>query len=147
MIFDDQRDLVRWIPGRWETVGVSRRTWRRWMDGKARIPAAVVLLAQILVGGDLGAINPAWTGWRIVNGKLWDISDQWHTPQTVYAWWCTRGELDALKSKRVSRALRESLHARLGIRSRDASKSTERAPRPRHPESTTVRCADPSRAP
>lgn len=112
MIFDDARDLVRWIPGRWKTVGVSARTWRRWMDGKARIPLSVVLLARLLVDGDLGALDPRWHGWRLVRGKLWDEANTGHSPATIHAWHWTRQELAALR-RREHQAIRKNLYNRL----------------------------------
>lgn len=129
MIFDDARDAVRFIPGKWETVGVSRRTWRRWMDGRARIPSAVVLLARLLVDGELGALDPAWRGWRLVRGKLWDESNQWHTPTTIHAWHWTRQELAALRRKRDQQAIRKNLYNQLEHRN-DENRNHTRPARP-----------------
>lgn len=108
---DDDLNLVKWIPGKWTTVGVDRRTWRRWMQGSARIPHAVVVLAKILVNGDLGALDPQWEGWFLTRGKLWDRAsgDQSHTPGTVRVWWWAWQRMYDLKPKTAQRALQEEI--------------------------------------
>lgn len=127
MIFDDARDLVRFLPGRWQAAGVSRRTWRRWMDGQSRIPPAVVALARIL-SGSLDELHPAWTSWMINRrtGALVDPGGTSHTPAQILAWHWTRQELQGLRGEENTRgkiqrirtgrdgqALTQALHRRL----------------------------------
>lgn len=115
MSLENDRDVVRWIPGRWQRVGVSRRTWNRWMDGKCRIPRAVVELAHILVNGDLGAIDPAWNGWHVARGKLWDHGTDGHTPGSIRVWWWTWQRLAALRPRRTQNAIRARVYEELGV--------------------------------
>lgn len=127
MIFDDDRDLVRFLPGRWQAAGVSRRTWRRWMAGKTRIPQAVVQLAKILTRGELIQGGEAWRGWILKRtGELVDPSNVTHTPGSVQAWHWTRqqlqdlrgeenqrGKIQRLRTGRDGQALTRALHRRL----------------------------------
>jgi hypothetical protein len=46
------------------TVNVSRRTWRRWERGEARIPVAVWLAARY-VTGDMSYHSRKWDGLRV----------------------------------------------------------------------------------
>ena len=98
MIFDDDRDHVRFLPGRHRTAGVSRRTWRRWMQGETRIPVSVVRLARIH-SGSLDELHDAWHGWRLVRGKLVDPEGVAHSPHSIKAWHWTRQELQALRGE------------------------------------------------
>lgn len=64
----------------WETfrrtVGVTARTVRRWRRGQ-RLPAAVTaLLAALTRCADLGELDRAWRGWRVVNGALFPPEDR-----------------------------------------------------------------------
>lgn len=62
--------LPHWGPGELSArAGVSLRTCRRWRQTRA-VPAWAALLIRVLFGGDLGAIDPAWAGWRLSGGKL-----------------------------------------------------------------------------
>jgi transcriptional regulator with XRE-family HTH domain len=45
-------------------LGTTERTVRRWERGDSTPPAGA-LLALHLLGGDLGSIHPAWTGYRL----------------------------------------------------------------------------------
>lgn len=128
MIFDDDRNQVRFLPGRHRAAGVSRRTWRRWMNGEARIPPSVVALARILAGGSLDELHADWSGWRINRrtGELVDLDTGIaHSPQSVRAWhWCAqelralRGEenqenIRRLKTGNDGAALTRELHRRI----------------------------------
>ena len=93
MIFDDDRDYVRFIPGRWAALGVSRRTWSRWLSGQTRIPEAVVRLARLLVAGEVGELGTAWAGWKMLHGQLYDPEGVGHTPASVQAWHWTKENL------------------------------------------------------
>lgn len=50
--------------------GVSRRTARRWMVEGLR--PELLALARLVKLQDLGAIDPAWSGWIIRDGRLYD---------------------------------------------------------------------------
>lgn len=100
MIFNDDRDHVRFLPGRHRTAGVSRRTWRRWMTGQARIPFAVIQLARLLVTGELLQGGDAWRGWLLkADGALVDPEGVTHTAASVGAWHWLAQELSALRGK------------------------------------------------
>lgn len=80
-------------------IGVNRATWSRWLRGRARVPAAVVTLLRILIGGELPQGGKEWEGWKFSDGKLYDPAGQWHTPATIQAWHWTRQELQWLRSR------------------------------------------------
>lgn len=48
---------------------VSARTAQRWIQ-TGLAPAPVVALLRLRIDGDLGVIHPAWSGWRLRQGKL-----------------------------------------------------------------------------
>lgn len=52
-------------------LGVSVATVRRWDRGQRRVPWAVVRLLRLKRLGDLGALAPAWDGWRLDGDALW----------------------------------------------------------------------------
>lgn len=62
---------------------VDRRTWARWKSGQANPPAAVVDLIKLYALGELP--SPAWSGFRLVNGLLFDPSGFAYTPADVRA--------------------------------------------------------------
>jgi hypothetical protein len=99
-----EREILRFLPGRHQTVGVSRRTWRRWMAGETRIPIAVVHLARIL-SGSLDELHPTWSNWMINRrtGALVDPEGVSHTPASVSAWHWTACELSALRAEENQR--------------------------------------------
>lgn len=63
---------------------VQPRTARRWKRLR-RIPRAYVRLIQLCVHGDLGTLAPAWSGFRLINGKLWTPENSSVTPGDVRA--------------------------------------------------------------
>jgi len=50
--------------------GVTVTTARRWMDGETAPPPAAVALLRIHSSRDLGEIEAAWRGWRLLPGGL-----------------------------------------------------------------------------
>lgn len=50
-------------------TGASVRTARRWRQDR-QLPEPIQKLAQILMRGDLGSIDAAWSGWSIRRGTL-----------------------------------------------------------------------------
>ena len=55
--------------------GVNLATAHRWKRGTSRIPKA----AAMILSGDLGHLDPAWSGWVLRNGKLisaegWEVT-------------------------------------------------------------------------
>lgn len=60
------------------------------------MPLAVVNLLRWLVGGALP--GAAWSGWRLHQGKLYDPSGRWHTPDTIEAWYWTSQRLQDLRA-------------------------------------------------
>lgn len=50
--------------------GVSRRTAKRWDSDGTR--PEIIALARLVKLQDLGAVDPAWTGWVIRRGRLYD---------------------------------------------------------------------------
>lgn len=56
-------------------TGTSLRTARRW-KASGRMPAGYALALALLRDGDLGALAPEWTGWRLMRGQLYS-PDNW----------------------------------------------------------------------
>jgi hypothetical protein len=50
-------------------VGVHPDTARRWKRA-GRVPAAVRELLRLRLDGDLGLVDPRWSGFRLVRGEL-----------------------------------------------------------------------------
>ncbi len=96
MVMDD-RDLLSYCPHELRAALANRTTWHRWRTGQSRIPRAVILLLQILIGGTLPF--PEWEGWRWHAGALVDPAGVVHTPRTIEAWHWTRQELQALRAR------------------------------------------------
>lgn len=46
-------------------IAVDRRTWSRWLEGRHRVPRAVLALAEILVNGSLEYAGAEWSGWHL----------------------------------------------------------------------------------
>lgn len=92
-----------------EKCRVDVSTARRWKKGSSAIPYS----ANALMEGDLGALDRAWVGWRIIDGKL--IS-----PEQLVA---TPGEVRAIPFKDIligslredARQLKEALEKEKGL--------------------------------
>lgn len=126
----DLRDAWRGI-GQVEALGllgVSRRTWRRWLSGQARIPRSAYALGRALTG-DLGYLGKAWEGWRVHRGLLRDPEGSVHTPAQVMGWRWTAQRLQALRadentadtdstgkvvSLRIAHAITDEMRRRVG---------------------------------
>jgi hypothetical protein len=50
-------------------LGVPERTARHWR-ALGRLPAPWRLLYVVLDGGNIGALDAAWRGWRLIRGEL-----------------------------------------------------------------------------
>lgn len=79
-------------------LGVSRRTWRRWLSGRARIPRSAYELGRVLTG-NLSIFDATWTGWRFVKGALYDPAGTAHTHATIATWHWTARRLQALRAE------------------------------------------------
>ena len=96
----DTRELLRFSPAELRKLAdVDRRTWRRWLTGRRRIPAAVLALARILAGGELPQGGTAWWGWWFHDGALVDPEGTAHTPGSIQVWAITRQQLQALRAR------------------------------------------------
>lgn len=67
-------------------LGVSVDTVRRWDRGRQRVPWSAVRLLRLQRLGDLGALAPAWDGWRIDGDALWSPEGFAYRVGEV-AWW------------------------------------------------------------
>ncbi len=65
-----------------ERLGVPAVTARRWLR-TGRLPALARLAALVILGGDLGAIDPAWKGWTLTRGKIVSPENWDYTPGDV----------------------------------------------------------------
>ena len=52
-------------------LGVSLRTVRYWDAGRHQVPWPVVRLLRLLRCGELGGLDPAWEGFRLLRGVLY----------------------------------------------------------------------------
>lgn len=96
----DDLDTLRFAPPELQTLAdVDRRTWRRWLTGRHRIPAAVLALARILAAGELPQGGALWSGWRFHDGALFDPEGIAHTPDSIQVWAITRQQLQAMRAR------------------------------------------------
>lgn len=65
-------------------TGVHPDTARRWKR-RGRIPKHYQALITLHITGDLGAIERAWSGFRIAGGKIWTPENTSVTPGDVRA--------------------------------------------------------------
>jgi hypothetical protein len=65
-----------------ERLGVPAVTARRWLR-TGRLPALARLAAAVILGGDLGLIDPAWKGWKLTRGKIVSPENWDYTPGDV----------------------------------------------------------------
>jgi DNA-binding transcriptional regulator YiaG len=70
-----------------EYLGVGLRTVQLWDKGKNRVPWPVVRLLRIIRLGDLGALDPTWTGWTINRNGLWSPTGKKYDPDGMAKWW------------------------------------------------------------
>lgn len=55
-----------------DLLGVSAATLRRWMRGESEPPPYALTLVRLYARGELGALRPAWDGWRLERNALAD---------------------------------------------------------------------------
>ena len=95
------RELLHGVPAEElaRLTGVHVTTARRWKRG-APLEPPVARLLSLLLTGDLGAISPAWRGWRLVDGKLYgpDLVDGF-TPGDVLSIPYLRSQVAAYQSR------------------------------------------------
>lgn len=79
--FPRRADAAAWL-------GISERSLRRQEAGAVAVPMPV-WLALRLRWGDLGMIDAAWRGWRLVDGQLWGGYRHGFGPGDILAapWW------------------------------------------------------------
>jgi len=69
-----------------DLLGVCVRTVRHWDAGRNRVPWSAVKLLRLLRGGDLGALEPAWQGYRLDGNTIW--TPEGHAFRAgEMAWW------------------------------------------------------------
>lgn len=74
---------------------VSLKTARRWKLGQTVPPKS----ALMLLSGDLGCLDPAWSGWIVRDGSLWSPEGWQVRMESVLAIPLLRGQLHALQSE------------------------------------------------
>jgi hypothetical protein len=72
-----------------EYLGVSLRTVRYWDAGRNRVPWAVVRLLRFLRAGDLGALQPTWSGWTLNRRGLVSPCGRVFDEFGMRRWWLT----------------------------------------------------------
>lgn len=69
-----------------DLLGCSLSCVRAWDRGTHRVPWAVVKLLRLYRLGDLGALRPAWRGWRMAHAGL--VSPEGYAYRLGdLAWW------------------------------------------------------------
>lgn len=68
-------------------LGVSMRTVRYWDAGRYRVPWAVVRLLRLLRCGDLGSVDAAWKGFRLLRGVLYTPDGRGFPVDALRCWW------------------------------------------------------------
>lgn len=68
-------------------LGVSLRTVRYWDAGRHRVPWAVVRLLRLLRCGDLGGVDDAWQGFRLLRGVLYTPDGRGFPVDALRCWW------------------------------------------------------------
>jgi hypothetical protein len=84
-----------------ELTGAHPVTVRRWKK-LARLPRWLERLVRVCLQGELGEIDPAWNGWRIVRGELISPEGRSYSPGAIRAstlWRARALELGALDRK------------------------------------------------
>lgn len=72
-----------------EYLGVSVRTIRYWETGRNRVPWSTVRLLRFKRLGDLGALEPAWSGWMLNRNGIFSPDGHHFTIEGMRAWWIT----------------------------------------------------------
>lgn len=65
-------------------TGVHITTARRWKRGESP-PKAALEIIQIRDTGELGVVDKAWAGWRLIDGMLYSPEQMEFTPADVRA--------------------------------------------------------------
>lgn len=81
-----------------ERTGVSLRTARRWRQTGQYPPWAAILI-RVMIRGDLGAIDPAWRGWRLIRGQLVSRENWIFPPGEVLSIPLMRGQVREWRNK------------------------------------------------
>lgn len=82
---------------------VSLKTAQRWKAGQAVPPPSAIML----LSGDLGHLDPAWSGWKVRRGKLISPENWIATPGDVLSIQLTQAQLSAYRIE--NRVLKEAL--------------------------------------
>lgn len=79
------RDLLDRLPisetRAFELAQVHRTTWRRWLDGTSTPPAATLHLLRLAGAGEIP--DPAFSGFRVVRGMIYDEAGQAISPEDL----------------------------------------------------------------
>src|SRR5699024_8820348 len=70
-------------------LGVSLRTVRYWDAGRHQVPWPVVRLLRLLRCGELGGLDPAWEGFRLLRGVLYTPDGRGFPVEALRCWWRT----------------------------------------------------------
>jgi len=92
---------------------VDVKTARRWKNGENRMPET----ARMILAGDLGAFDPAFSGWSLRNGKLISPEGWEASPGDVLSIQLTQAQLATARSE--NRALKEAMEAARGAHIED----------------------------
>lgn len=86
-----------------QLCGVSLKTAKRWRAGQAVPPPTAIMI----LSGDLGHLDPAWSGWKVRRGKLISPENWIATPGDVLSIQLTQAQLSAYRIE--NRVLKEAL--------------------------------------
>jgi hypothetical protein len=80
-------------------TGAPPGTCRRWMALPHKMPETARRLIAILLGGELGELDRAWRGWRILNGVLLSPNGDEFVPGQVQAIPFQRAQIAAYQAE------------------------------------------------
>lgn len=66
-------------------AGVHKTTFYRWLDGRARVPLAVLALLRVHAAQRLPSMGKEWDGWRFVGGQLYTPANESVSPGEILA--------------------------------------------------------------
>lgn len=72
-----------------EFLGVSVRTVRYWDAGRYQPPWSAVRLLRLVRCGELGGLNDAWEGFRLLRGVLYTPDGRGFPVEALRCWWLT----------------------------------------------------------
>jgi hypothetical protein len=62
---------------------VDRTTFKRWLLGQTKPPAATMELLRLHAYGEPPSLHGEWSGWTFTQGKLWTPANRGYSPGEI----------------------------------------------------------------